>query len=275
MEGRTGREALFPGEPATFEVTTDPGCSERDIAWSGGGDPATGTGPRFRTAFATGGSYEVTASCEDGSTAFPVTVCPVDAWLDGAGTFFAGAIDLARVRVIASRLVLGPPGTAWTCNDVIRFKRPRSAAEFPAESTLIHELGHVWEHQSGQAQLLKGIVEQVGRRLGRDPYDFGGPAGLHRARTLTGFRAESQAQIVMELWRAQHGHGADRTGVPFATAGYVDDLRRLVEGAGIGVPAIAPATTSVPARRTFAARVDASVARFVNAVTNLLERSGA
>ena len=88
-----------------------------------------------------------------------------------AGMFYGPAIDFTRVKVGSSRLVMGPPGTAWTCNDVIRSSAP-GAEELPHEATSIHELGHVWEHQTGQAQLLRGVIEQIGRRLGRDPYDF-------------------------------------------------------------------------------------------------------
>jgi hypothetical protein len=163
-----------------------------------------------------------------------------------------------------SRLVLGPPGTAWTCNETVRFKRPKPGDGPPSEAVLVHELGHVWEHRSGQAQLLRGIVEQIGRRLGRDPYDFGGPEGLRRATTLTAFAKESQARIIEELWRARHGFVSDRKGVSFATEGYVDDLERLVRGAGIGLESTA--------RRTVWSTIDGAVARVVNAVTGTIER---
>ena len=116
-------------------------------------------------------------------------------WLSRARPFYGPSVDFSRVRVGASRLVLGRSGTAWTCNDVIRFKRARRPEELPSESTLIHELGHVWEHQTGQAQLLRGVIEQIGRRFGRDPYDFGGPEGLREASSLTAFTKEGQAQI--------------------------------------------------------------------------------
>jgi len=158
--------------------------------------------------------------------------------------------------VRASRWVIGPRGSGWTCNTVVRFKRPMRAADLPAESTLIHELGHAWEHRAGQAQLLSGLLEQVGRLFGRDPYDFGGPAALRGAEALRGFSKEGQAQILTELWKAEHGYRTDRKNVPFSRPGYVDDLRRLVEGAGIG--------TSDPIRRTFAGVLDCGAARLVN-----------
>jgi len=187
---------------------------------------------------------------------------PPDEWLERAATFYGPSIDLSRVRFKSSWLVLGRPGTAWTCNEVVRFKRPRGEAQPASEATLIHELAHVWQHQSGQAQLLRGMVEQVGRLLGNDPYDYGGPDGVRMATTLTSFTKEGQAQIVTELWRSQNGYPADREQVRFSRPGYVADLTRLVRGAGIG--------TSATARQTFVGTLDAAVARAVNAVADVL-----
>lgn len=262
MRGRAERRAAFPGERVRFEAAPDPAAADVDIEWSGGGDPSTGSGRRFETAFVDGGVHEVAARCGEEALRFPVTICEVDDWLSRASTFFGPSVDLARVRVLSSRLVWGPAGTAWTCNDTIRFKRPTETTDLPRESTLIHELGHVWEHQSGQAQLMVGIAEQIGRALGRDPYDYGGPEGLRAARALTEFSKESQAQIVTELWRARHGSDRDRRGVPFSAPGYLGQLERLVAGAGIG--------TRASVRASVAARVDGMLARFVNVVMDRL-----
>ncbi len=187
---------------------------------------------------------------------------PPDEWLERAATFYGPSIDLSRVRFEGTWLVLGRPGTAWTCNDVVRFKRARGEVRPMGEATLVHELAHVWQHQSGQAQLLRGLVEQVGRLLGKDPYDFGGPDGVRDAAALTSFTKEGQAQIVTELWKFRNGYSADRKHVPFATPGYVEDLTRLVLGVGIG--------TRATARRTVVGTVDAAVARVVNAVADVL-----
>lgn len=263
VHSRPGREAGFPSEPFEFEVSPYPGFSDSDIAWSGGGTPPTGKGRTFATAFPDGGLYTVIARCGDAKTEFAVTICPIDEWLARARSFYGPSIDLSRVTLKGSRLVLGPSGTAWTCNDVIRFKRPHRAEDLPSEATLIHELGHVWEHQSGQAQLLKGFVEQIGRLVGRDPYDFGGPTGVNRARALTEFSKESQAQVITEYWKSNNGYEEDRKGIPFSTPGYMEDLRRLVEGAGIGAGS--------SARRTIVGRMDAAVASVVNVLVNRLD----
>jgi hypothetical protein len=119
----------------------------------------------------------------------------------------------------------------------------------------------VWEHQDGRAQLLRGFVEQVGRRFGRDPYDYGGPDGVADTTDLSTLRLESQAQIIQELWRARHGALADVRGNAF-TATYVEDLHRLVDGAGIG--------TRAPGGRTVASTIDGIVAGIVNVVVDLV-----
>ena len=194
---------------------------------------------------------------------FPVTVCEIDRWTRDAGDFFGPSIRLSEVKVIPSRFVFGPAGTGWTCNNVVRFKRPIRPEDFPEEATLIHELTHVWEHQTGQAQLLKGLTEQIGKLLGRDPYDFGGPNGVHARRELTDFTKEAQAQIVMELWRSEHGATTDTRGIPFTTPGYRDDLQRLVRGAGIG--------TISPRRRSVIGSIDHLVAELVNGLLSLAD----
>jgi hypothetical protein len=258
MIGKAKREAGLVGERFTFEAIPAFGPSEK-VRWDGGGDPATGIGRTFSTVFSSGGTHTVTANSGEDEVRFEVTVCPIDEWLTRAQHFYGPSVDFSRVIVGASRLVLGPSGTAWTCNNVIRFKRAKGPADLPSESTLIHELGHVWEHQTGQAQLIRGVIEQIGMRFGRDPYDFGGPVGLRRAIALTSFTKEGQAQILTELWKSKNGQlKTDRKGVPFSTPGYVDDLERLVTGAGIG-------SNRVIRRGVFSV-LDASLARVVNLV---------
>jgi hypothetical protein len=252
------RVAAFPGETLDFSIEPPPGRAEDDIRWSCDGSPANGVGRRFGTGFATGGLHTVSVTCGGDAGAVEVTVAPIDEWLARAGAFYGPSLDLTSVTVRTSRAVRGPPGTAWTCHSTIRCKRPRTAADLPDESTLIHELAHVWESRHGEAQLLAGIVEQIGRTFGRDPYDYGGPPGVHATARLEDLRKESQARVVTELWKAEHGRTADDHGVAYATLGYLDDLRRLVDGAGIGRVS--------GARRTIPGAIDGLLARVVNAV---------
>jgi len=260
MEIMAKRTAFFPGERVQLEALVD---GPDGIRWSVGGMPAGGSGPRFRARFTEGGTYSIEARSKGEIARIDITVCPVDEWLRKAEDFFGPALDLDRVRITSSPWVIGPPGTGWTCNTVVRFKRPTRAADLPSQATLIHELAHVWEHRSGQAQVLSGLLEQVRRRFGHDPYDFGGPAGIRHAKTLARFSKEGQAQILTELWRAEHGHATDRKDVPFSTPGYVEDLRRLVRDAGIG--------TSDPVRRTVAGVLDRGMATLVNVVLGMFE----
>jgi hypothetical protein len=260
MEIKAKRTAFLPGERIELEAVSG---APDEARWSGGGAPASGEGSRFRTTFDKGGTHSIRVEHREDTARIEIEVCSLDEWLVRAENFFGPSLEIGRVTVKASRWVLGSPGTAWTCNMVVRFKRPIRAEDLPSESTLIHELGHVWEHRAGQAQLLSGLREQVGRRFGRDPYDFGGPAGVRDAKTLEGFSKEGQAQILTELWKADHGYQTDRKDVPFSTAGYVDDLRRLVQGAGIG--------TSDQTRRTLSGMIDSGVARLVNLVLATVE----
>jgi hypothetical protein len=259
VEGKVKRNVGFPGDRMVFEVSAVPSGSGQEVQWSGGGDPPAGTGATFVTAFPRGGNYTVTARFDGSSLEFTATICPIDEWVTRASAFYGASLDLSGLRVKGSRVVFGPAGTGWTCNSVIRFKRPRRAEDLPRESTLIHELGHVWEHQSGRAQLIRGLFEQTGRLFGRDPYDFGGPEGVSGASKLTEFSMESQAEILMEYWKSQNGYSTDGRGIPFSTPSYLTDLRRLVEEAGIG--------TRGPAhRRTIASTFDSLVARIVNTI---------
>jgi hypothetical protein len=260
MEIKAKRTAFFPRERIELEVVSS---ALAEIRWTGGGRPASGEGPRFRTRFSEGGTYTIKARSGDEVAQLEISVCPLDEWLTRAEGFFGPSLDLSRVRVTTSPWVIGPPGSGWTCNNVVRFKRPTRAEELPSEATLIHELAHVWEHRGGQAQVLTGLLEQVRWRFGRDPYDFGGPAGLRDATELRRFSKEGQAQILTELWKATNGHSTDRTNVPFSTPGYVEDLRRLVRGAGIG--------SSDPRRSTFAGVLDTWMATLVNLVLTQFE----
>jgi len=261
MEGTAKREAGFPGEAFEFEVVPGPGCSDAQVQWSGGGTPPTGSGRTFKTRFATGGTFTVVARCGADAHDFTATVCPIDQWLEHARAFYGTSIDFSKVRVKASGLVFGGSGVGWTCNDVVRFKRARTIEELPEESTLIHELGHVWEHQNGQAQLMKGLVEQTGRVFGRDPYDYGGPAGVRGATGLARFKKEGQAEILRNCWLARQGMGRDISDVAF-TPEYAADLERLVGGAEVG-------TGGLP-RRTVASAVDGAMALVVNGVLAVL-----
>jgi hypothetical protein len=158
----------------------------------------------------------------------------IQAMLGQAAEFFGPSIDMTQVSLRSTSISLGR--RPWTADNVIRFhaSTPLGAADM---ATLVHELAHVWQYQNGNLQLLHGLAEQTERALGKDPYDYGGAGGV-RAAVETGaglqtFNNESQASIVEDYWSSLHGATAGRTGDEF-TEVYVEDLRTLVAGAGIG-----------------------------------------
>ena len=73
MIGTAKRDAGLPGERFTFEVAQGTDRAASQVGWTGGGDPATGTGPRFSTVF-TAGAHRVTASGGEDEVRFEVTV---------------------------------------------------------------------------------------------------------------------------------------------------------------------------------------------------------
>ena len=198
-----------------------------------------------------------------------------------AGRFYGPSIDFSGVTVQLTRVAIGR--RPWTANNTIRL-----VAETPEESsnrasgaagerghnlpggagtavaTLVHELAHVWQYQNGNLQLWRGVIDQANYWLGRNPYDYGGAAGIRAAvtagRPLTSFSNESQAQILQDYWSALNL--TEATGYrkePF-TPGYVEDLRALVEGAGVG--------TRPP---TGANSLETAAGRVVNRVAGWLE----
>jgi len=103
-------------------------------------------------------------------------------------------------------------------------------------------------------------VEQLGRLRGRDPYDYGGPSGAQHVTRLQDLTKESQAMILEEYWWSREGEVADVRGNRF-TAEYEGDLRRRVEGAGIG--------TTPPRGRGVAGAMDTAAGSVVNRVLGL------
>jgi hypothetical protein len=253
---------VFPGEPVTCSAELTPGCAGDQIRWDGGGLPPSGQGRSFRTRWTSGGTHAVTATCGTSRVTLTIQVCPVDELLERATDFYGESIDMSRVTVKSSSAIVN--GRPWTNGNTIRFPKPTATASCPDLETLIHELAHVWEHQNGETQILSGAVEQLGHLLvpGYNPYDFGGPAGVRDAGALRSFNKESQAQIIQNYWRTGMGFTADTAGNPF-TAAYVADLRRLVQGAGIGTMA-PPGATS-----TGGGAVDSILGGIVNGILRL------
>ncbi len=192
---------------------------------------------------------------------------PLPEQLKTARQYYGASVDFSQVTVKPSAVFVGKgKGMAWACNNVVRFQKTADGSHGLYTSTLIHELGHVWEHQSGQLQLIMGIVEQVARALsfGRyDPYDYGAAAGLKQVRQFQQLSKESQAQILEEYWKATNGHRVDRLRRPF-TPEYLAEMERLIQSAGIGKTVPRP-------RRSLLWVLDRGLAAVVNAIVDLLD----
>lgn len=178
--------------------------------------------------------------------------------------FFGPSIDFSKVSFKESRFCSG--GRPWACGNVVRVKKSRPGDTHTTETAdLIHELGHVWQHQHGQLTFLSAVAEQLRGAIVRnfDPYNYGGATGVASLRRLSSFLTESQAQIITEYWKSQHGFTQDRLETPFSQD-YVRNLFRLIQGARIG--------SAAPGKATLASRTDSFIAYLVNGVLGLLER---
>jgi hypothetical protein len=183
--------------------------------------------------------------------------------LSQAKEFYGSSIEFSKVIIKNSPFVSN--SRPWTCGNVIRVSKalPDSTPSIE-NASLIHELCHVWQHQHGQPVFLTAAAEQVLAILYRrfDPYDFGGPSRLARPCRLSNFLPESQAQILAEYWKSQHGFKRDRLDNPFSKE-YVENLRRLVQETRISL--------AVPVRASTASRIDSAVCQVVNTVLGIFE----
>lgn len=188
----------------------------------------------------------------------------IDPQLAEGKRLYGVSVDYSKVTIKTSRFVYNAP--AWSCGNVIRFKRSATGDDSPIDTaTLIHELGHVWQHQSGRVVFLRALWEQLRKIISPqfDPYNYGGPEHILPTRRLEDYYAESQAQIICEYWRGVNGFATDRLNNIF-TPEYVQNLGRLVQGAGIGI--------NPPRQGSLGYFIDNLVIGILNAILSILER---
>jgi hypothetical protein len=177
--------------------------------------------------------------------------------------FFEPSIDFSKVKNKESPFVSG--NRPWACGNVIRVKKNEPGQTLAVDTVdLIHECEHVWQHQNGQLVFLSALAEQLRAGIVRkfDPYDYGGSTGVETLRGLSSLLTESQARIITEYWKSQHGFVQDRLQSPFSQ-NYVQNLFRLIQGARIG--------SAGPGKATLASRIDTLAAQLVNWVLGLFE----
>ena len=102
--------------------------------------------------------------------------------------FFGPSVDFSKVKIRESPFASG--NRPWACGNVIRVKKTKPGQTLAVDTAdLIHECGHVWQHQNGQLVFLSALAEQLRAGIVRkfDPYNFGGPTGAATLRKLSSF----------------------------------------------------------------------------------------
>ena len=124
-----------------------------------------------------------------------------------AASVFGSALDASRVRIHGRRYLLGQGrGVAMSPNGNIYFRAEDYRTDFTTNlgdaAWLIHELTHAWQHQQGIPVRLRGLLEQLSRVWGRNPYAYG---RIDPARPFRSYGLEQQAAIVEDFLRVRSG----------------------------------------------------------------------
>lgn len=119
--------------------------------------------------------------------------------LAAARAVFGDAIDWDRVRLHARPFMpFQPKGVAMCPVGAVHFHaadcRPDFSARWRDMAWLIHELTHVWQHQSGVWVIVRGLWERRYRYGALDP-----------AKPLRRYGIEQQAAIVEDWFRLSQG----------------------------------------------------------------------
>lgn len=119
--------------------------------------------------------------------------------LAAAREVFGDAIAWDRVRIVPRGFTpFQPKRTAVTPLGAVHFRREDWLPDFSGTwhdmAWLIHELVHVWQHQTGVPVILRGLWER------RYAYD-----ALDPAKPLEGYGIEQQAAIVEDWFRRTRG----------------------------------------------------------------------
>ena len=136
--------------------------------------------------------------------------------LAAARGVFGDAIDWGRVRIHARPFMpLHPRGVAMCPLGAVHFHaedcRPDFSADWRGMAWLIHELTHVWQHQTGVWVIVRGIWERRYRYGALDP-----------ARPLPRYGIEQQAAIVEDWYRMTRGQP------PWRGSGSAADYRAVI-----------------------------------------------
>jgi hypothetical protein len=143
--------------------------------------------------------------------------------------FFAASIDYAQVRVVPERyFLLQPADTYMTPNGNIYAPGPLFQADFSLpvvdasiRAIFVHEMTHVWQHQSGINLIVGGVVEFL--RQGGD-YGKAYPYLLAAGRDLLDYGLEQQAALIEDQARMTFGRAPWRVANPNLSTAQRDAL---------------------------------------------------
>ena len=129
-----------------------------------------------------------------------------------AAAVFGGALDPARVRIRRGKyfflqprqVVMAPDGDIWFHPDGGLWRADFAVEPLHLRALLVHELVHVWQHQSGICLPL--------RRPPFARYAY----RLRPGKRFAAYGLEQQARIVEHAYRLTHGGTAPATAADYA-----------------------------------------------------------
>ncbi|RYF09832.1 MAG: type IV secretion protein Rhs [Oxalobacteraceae bacterium] len=96
-------------------------------------------------------------------------------------------------------------GVAMTPNGEMWFKAMDFKHDFSTNvldaAWFLHEMTHVWQFQTGRLVRMRGLLEQIGRLRGSDPYPYG---AIDPKRNFSSYKNEQQAALVEDYYRIRH-----------------------------------------------------------------------
>lgn len=119
---------------------------------------------------------------------------------------FGDSVDYARVRIHDKRIfpgIIQKKGRAMAGHNAVSFPGTTSSADFSKEdgvrqALFIHEMVHVWQHQTGAAHTYRAFAREMLRS--KFNYDAAYQHRLERGRDLMSYNFEQQACIIQDYF---------------------------------------------------------------------------
>ncbi|MDH5856436.1 hypothetical protein [Lampropedia aestuarii] len=117
---------------------------------------------------------------------------------------FSHSIIYSQVRIIqesylpfnmqGKRVAMAPNGMIYMPAYGELYSNDYSSSSMQRQHIFMHEMSHVWQHQSGMAVFIRGMVS--GLVSYKYELDFGSPV----QKSLMNYRMEQQASIIADYW---------------------------------------------------------------------------